>query len=67
MINIMFAGNDKVFDGILTCLLSIMKRTTTQEPLSVYVLTMDVSHIKPEYTALTEYQADVLDLSLIHI
>lgn len=61
MINIMFAGNDKVFDGILTCLLSIMKRTTTKEPLSVYVLTMDVSHIKPEYTALTEYQADVLD------
>lgn len=61
MINIMFAGNDKVFDGILTCLLSIMKRTTTKEPLSVYVLTMDVSYIKPEYTALTEYQADVLD------
>ena len=61
MINIMFAGNDKVFDGILTCILSIMKRTTTKEPLSVYILTMDVSHIKPEYKALTEYQAEVLD------
>lgn len=47
--NLLFSGNDKVFDGILTCLLSIFKRTETKEPFRVYVLTMDVSHIKPEY------------------
>ncbi|MCR5755311.1 MAG: hypothetical protein K6G30_10955 [Acetatifactor sp.] len=47
--NILFSGNDGVFDGILTCLLSIMKRTSAKEPFQVYVLTMDVSHIKSQY------------------
>ncbi len=47
--NLLFSGNDKVFDGILSCLLSILKRTDTKEPFCVYVLTMDVSHIKSEY------------------
>lgn len=61
MINIMFAGNDKVFDGVLTCVLSILRRTTTKEPFNIYILTMDVSHIKPEYTALTQKQADILE------
>jgi lipopolysaccharide biosynthesis glycosyltransferase len=57
----MFAGNDKVFDGVLTCVLSILKRTVTDEPFSIYLLTMDVSHIKPEYKALSEHQAQVLE------
>ena len=47
--NLLFSGNDKVFDGILSCLLSILKRTDAKESFCVYVLTMDVSHIKPEY------------------
>ena len=50
--NLLFSGNDNVFDGILTCLLSIMKRTESKEPFHVYVLTMDVSRIKPEYVAI---------------
>ena len=50
--NILFSGNDNVFDGILTCLLSIMKRTDSTEPFHVYVLTMDVSRVKPEYIAI---------------
>ena len=61
MINILFAGNDKVFDGILTCMLSIFMRTSTREPFSIYILTMDVAHIKPQYRALTEEQAQVLN------
>lgn len=52
--NILFSGNDYVFDGILTCLLSILKRTETKEPFMVYVLTMDVSRIKPEYIAISD-------------
>lgn len=52
--NLLFSGNDKVFDGILTCLLSIFKRTETQEPFSIYVLTMDVSRMKPEYVSITD-------------
>ena len=60
MINLLFSGNDKVFDGILTCMLSIMKRTDTKEPFHVYVMTMDVSHIKPEYKAVSDTQINYL-------
>ena len=56
MINIMFCGNDKVFDGALTCALSIMKRSKLSEPLKFYLLTMDVSHIKPEYLPISAEQ-----------
>lgn len=48
--NILFSGNEKVFDGVLTCMLSILKRTETKEPFCFYVMTMDASHLKPEYT-----------------
>ena len=49
MINVLFCGNDKVFDGMLTCALSILKRSRTDEPITFYIYTMDVSHIKPVY------------------
>jgi len=52
--NILFSGNDGVFDGILTCLLSIFKRTETREPFDVYILTMDVSRMKPEYVPIQD-------------
>ena len=61
MINILFSGNEKVFDGMLTCMLSIFKRTQITEPFHFYILTMDVSHIKPEYTAVTPRQALYLE------
>ncbi len=48
--NILFSGNERVFDGVLTCMLSILKRTETKEPFCFYVMTMDASHLKPEYT-----------------
>ncbi len=54
MINLLFAGNEKVFDGILTGLLSIMKRTETKEPFKIHVYTMDVSHIKKEFTPISD-------------
>ena len=50
MINIMFCGNDGVFDGMLTCALSIFKRSNLDCGVRFYILTMDVSHIKPAYT-----------------
>lgn len=61
MINILFSGNDKVFDGVLTCMLSIFKRTKTTEGFNIFVMTMDVSHIKPEYTAISEKKISFLD------
>lgn len=61
MINILFCGNDKVFDGALTTMLSILKRTDTKEAFTFYIYTMDVSHIKPEYKAFTDKQIAFLD------
>ena len=54
MINILFCGNDKVFDGMLTTMLSILKRTETKEPFTFYIYTMDVSHLNPKYLILND-------------
>ena len=56
MINILFCGNNKVFDGMLTCALSILKRSDTSEPFTFYVFTMDVSHIKSAYVPMSDAQ-----------
>ncbi len=56
MINLLFCGNDKVFDGMLTCALSILKRTDTKEPFTFYVFTMDVSHLKESYVPVSDGQ-----------
>ena len=61
MRNILFCGNSKVFDGVLTCMLSIFKRTKTEEPFSITVLTMDVSHLNPNYTCIDEKMISFLD------
>ena len=61
MINILFSGNSKVFDGALTTMLSIFKRTTTKEPFRFYIYTMDVTRIKPEYTAIDDKMIAFLD------
>lgn len=61
MMNILFAGNDKVFDGALTVMLSIFKRTQTKEPFHFYIFTMDVSNIKPEYLPFSDAQIAFLD------
>ena len=60
MINILFAGNDKVFDGMLTCGLSILKRTTTDESFVFYIMTMDVSRIDSKYTPIEDAQINFL-------
>lgn len=61
MINILFCGNDKVFDGMLTCALSIFKRSKLDEGVKFFVLTMDVSHIKPEYLPVSAEQIEFFD------
>ena len=60
-INILFSGNDKVFDGVLTCMLSAFKRTKDKRPFHIYIMTMDVSHIKPEYVPISQEKCDFLD------
>jgi len=56
MIHILFCGNDRVFDGMLTCALSILKRTETKEPFTFHVFTMDASHLKESYVPVTDAQ-----------
>ena len=58
MTNILFCGNNGVFDGMLTCALSIMKRTESKEPFTFYVFTMDVSHIDSKYKPVNTKQID---------
>lgn len=61
MINILFAGNKGVFDGILTCSLSILKRSNLDEPLQIFILTMDVSHLKESYVPIEDRQVAFLN------
>lgn len=59
MINILLCGNQKVFDGALTELISITNKT--KETIKCYIFTMDVSRIKPEYTCITDEQVEFLN------
>lgn len=61
MKNILFCGNDKVFDGILTAMLSIFMRTKSEEPFTFFIFTMDVSHLDKRFTPLSDAQANFLD------
>ena len=56
MINVLFCGNSGVFDGALTTMLSIFKRTETREPFHFFIFTMDVSHLRSDYTPLSDAQ-----------
>ncbi|MCR5154276.1 MAG: hypothetical protein K6B75_05460 [Lachnospiraceae bacterium] len=60
--NILFSGNSKVFDGVLSCMLSILKRTEVKEGFNFYILTMELTRMKPEYTAISDEAAAYLDL-----
>lgn len=61
MINILFCGNHKVFDGILTCTLSILKRTQSNQSFNFFVFTMDVSYLNKDYTCITDKQISFLE------
>lgn len=59
MINLLFAGNNKVFDGMLITLLSIVKHT--KSPINAYCLTMDLQDINSKYIAISTGQAMFLE------
>ena len=59
MINILFGGNEKVFDGILLCLLSMTKHTNQE--LNIYILSADVSELNPNFTPLQAKQIEILN------
>ena len=56
MVNVLFCGNEGVFDGMLTCTLSILMRTKSPEPFRFFIFTMELTHIDAKYTALQPAQ-----------
>ena len=59
MINLLLCGNEKVFDGALTELISITNRT--KEAVNCYIFTATLTRIKPEYTAIRDEQVEFLN------
>ena len=60
MIDILFCGNAGVFDGVLTCMLSVIRRTSSHEPITLHLFTMDLSYLDPKYTPVTDEQTAFL-------
>ena len=59
MINLLLCGNKKVFDGALCELISISKRT--EEPITCYIFTADVSRINEDYVPISDEEVAFLD------
>ena len=57
--NILLCGNEKVFDGALTELISITNRT--KEAVNCYIFTASLTRIKSEYTAIKDEQVEFLN------
>lgn len=59
MINLLYCGNYKVFDGVLISLLSAVKHT--REAVHTYLLTMDLSDIDDKFQPISEQQRQYLE------
>lgn len=59
MIPILFAGNEKVFDGMVISSLSIVKHH--RGILHIYLFTMDLTDISPDYRPINEEQRQYLE------
>ena len=59
MINLLFTGNDRVFDGLAVSLVSIIKHC--KEPLNVSVMTMDLTSENPNYKPLDKDLVEELE------
>ncbi len=59
MINILMAGNKKVFDGVLIAALSITKNC--KRPINLYVMTMDLTDMYETYAPMSEAQIEYID------
>ncbi len=59
MINVLFAGNYKVYDGILLTIMSMVKHCN--DPLNIKILTADLTNFNPEYQPIQEKDIQTLD------
>ena len=61
MIHLLYCGNGKVFNGLLTSLLSICMRDPSHDALSVTVLTMDLTRMNPNFTPISSEEVEKLE------
>lgn len=52
MINLLYCGNDKIYDGMMLSLLSIIKHN--KDELNVIILSADLTHLNEKYTLFSE-------------
>ena len=62
--DILFCGNDKVFDGVLTAGLSIVRRMERPRPLRIHIFTMELTRVSPNYLPITTEQAQIIEKAL---
>ena len=65
MINVMFAGNEKVFGGMTITLLSMVKHTKC--PINAYLLTMKLDEIDKRFVPISEKQRKSLEKILTEV
>lgn len=59
MINVLFSGNSGVFDGVLSCVLSIFKRSAPDQ-YNFYIMTMDLTRKDAKYTPISDEHIEFL-------
>lgn len=59
MINLLLCGNEKVFDGALTQLISITNKT--KEPIRCYIFTMNLQRVNQAFTSIKDEQIEFLN------
>ena len=64
MIDVLYCGNEGVFDGVLTSALSIVRRLSAPRPLTIHLLTMELTRVAENYTPLTAKHASFLEQTL---
>lgn len=62
--DILFCGNDKVFDGVLTAGLSIVRRLENPRPLRIHIFTMELTRVSPDYRPMTAHHAQIIETAL---
>ncbi len=60
--NIVYAGNKRVFDGLLISILSLIK--SNPDPLRIYVLTMDLIELDKEYVSISRNDLDFIETQM---
>lgn len=59
MVNLLLCGNERVFDGALTQLISMTNRTG--EPVHCYIMTMNLERLRADFLPITEEQTAFLN------